>query len=268
MTQRRIVIGDVHGHYAGLMRLLEEIAPGAEDRVYFLGDLIDRGPQSYQTIEFVRRSGYACLLGNHEQMMLWAFPDGELYEPCFRAWVASGGEKTIVSYPNAQIAREHLDWLETLPFYLDLGDVWLVHAGVNPKLSPQEQTTRDACWIRHEFHNHPQPYFADKLIITGHTISFTFPDVPVGHIAAGPGWLDIDTGAYNSKSGWLTGFEIDRQLVYQVNVLSGQVRTLPLSAATSPVNPARIAPRSLNERLRSRYPSAVISQAVLSEKVS
>ncbi len=44
-SHRRIVIGDVHGHYQGLMQLLEAIAPTAEDQIYFLGDLIDRDPR-------------------------------------------------------------------------------------------------------------------------------------------------------------------------------------------------------------------------------
>ena len=58
MTGRRIFIGDIHGHYDGLMMLLDEIAPTAEDQVYFLGDLIDRGPSSAQVLEFVQKSGY------------------------------------------------------------------------------------------------------------------------------------------------------------------------------------------------------------------
>ncbi len=78
MGNRRIFIGDVHGHYDGLMRLLEAIAPGTGDRVYFLGDLIDRGPKSAQVVSFVRQQGYVALLGNHEQMLLEVMPHGKL----------------------------------------------------------------------------------------------------------------------------------------------------------------------------------------------
>ncbi|NES08396.1 MAG: serine/threonine protein phosphatase, partial [Okeania sp. SIO2F4] len=56
MNTRRIIIGDIHGYYDGLMALLEAIAPGRDDMVYFLGDLIDRGPKSSQVVEFVRNS--------------------------------------------------------------------------------------------------------------------------------------------------------------------------------------------------------------------
>ncbi|NEP44268.1 MAG: serine/threonine protein phosphatase, partial [Okeania sp. SIO2H7] len=72
--RRRIIIGDVHGHYDGMIALLEAIAPGKKDEVYFLGDLIDRGPKSAQVVDFVRKSPYKCLLGNHEHMMLNAMP--------------------------------------------------------------------------------------------------------------------------------------------------------------------------------------------------
>ncbi len=71
---RRIFIGDVHGHSDGLMNLLEAIAPSSNDQVYFLGDLIDRGPRSADVINFVRQSGYPCLLGNHEQNVAGSLP--------------------------------------------------------------------------------------------------------------------------------------------------------------------------------------------------
>lgn len=243
MASRRIVIGDVHGYYAGLMQLLEAIAPATDDSVYFLGDLIDRGPQSSRVIDFVRYSPYHCLLGNHEHMMLGSFHKGKVYEPCMEAWLQSGGHATIASYPDGYIPYEHLDWLKTLPMSVDLGDFWLVHAGVNPQLRPDQQTLQDACWIRDEFHRHPQPYFAQKLIITGHTITFTLPDVPPGQIARGPGWLGIDTGVYSTRSGWLTGVDLDNEIVYQVNIWSGNFRVRCLADAVYCIDPAQVQSR-------------------------
>jgi serine/threonine protein phosphatase 1 len=251
MAARRIIIGDVHGHYAGLMQLLDEIAPATDDAVYFLGDLIDRGPQSCQVIDFVRYSPYHCLLGNHEQMMLGSFKNGRVYEPCMDAWLQSGGHATISSYPNAFIPWDHLDWLKTLPTSFDLGDLWLVHAGVNPRLRPEQQTAQDTCWIRDEFHRHPRPYFADKLIITGHTITFTLPDVQPGQLAQGPGWLGIDTGVYSVRSGWLTGVDIDNQLVYQVNIWTSNLRVRSLKDAVQSIDPTRVKPRQATPLRRS-----------------
>jgi len=78
-SHRRIVIGDVHGHYDGLMRITRGDRPGS-DEVYFLGDLIDRGPQSAQVVDFVQSSSYHCLLGNHEQMLLEVLDSSEFLQ--------------------------------------------------------------------------------------------------------------------------------------------------------------------------------------------
>ena len=250
MTNRRIFIGDVHGHYDALMSLLEAIAPGSDDRIYFLGDLIDRGPQSAQVVKFIIENNYQCLLGNHEQMLLDVLGTGkDVPMDKFQAWIYSGGYATITSYSN-NIPQEHIDWMKTLPYYLDLGDIWLVHAGVHPTIPLEEQTSDQFCWIRDEFHSASKPYFADKLIITGHTITFTMPGVKPGNIASGPGWLDIETGAYHPHSGWLTGLDITQKKVYQINTQQGSLRTLPLKKVVTQVEPSVILSKR-SKKLRS-----------------
>ncbi|MBE9034005.1 metallophosphoesterase family protein [aff. Roholtiella sp. LEGE 12411] len=240
ISPRRVVIGDVHGHYEGLMTLLEAIAPTSDDQIYFLGDLIDRGPNSSQVVNFVKQNNYPCLLGNHEQMLLSILTNKSVSSPRMQAWLYSGGQATVASYNQATIPDEHLDWFKALPTYLDLGDFWLTHAGVDPSKSVAEQTADQLCWIRDEFHSIEKPYFPDKQIIIGHTITFTFPGVTPGKLAQGQGWLDIDTGAYHPKSGWLTGLDITNNLVYQVNVYKHHLRTLPLQEAVIAVDPAKI----------------------------
>ena len=237
MEHRRIVIGDVHGHYDGLMLLLEALAPSSDDRVYLLGDLIDRGPKSAQVLDFVQQSPYQTLLGNHEQLMLDALsPSVDLR--AWQSWLYSGGDATVASYRDTgMMPYKHLEWLRSLPTYLDLGDIWLVHAGVHPTMPISEQSIEQLCWIRKEFHTIPKPYFPDKLIITGHTITFTFEGVRPGELVRGQGWLDIDTGAYHPKSGWLTGFDLSYRRVYQVNVFNNQVRILPFDEVVRQLKP-------------------------------
>ena len=239
-NHRRIIIGDVHGHYEGLMTLLDAIAPGEADQVYFLGDLIDRGPDSSNVVNLVQQHGYHCLLGNHEQLLLEAFPHGHALHPALQAWLYSGGRATVASYGDAGIRADHIDWMRTLPTYIDLGDLWLVHAGVHPGLPIQAQTAQEFCWIRDEFHSSTKPYFVDKLIITGHTITFTLPNVAPGDLARGHGWLDIDTGAYHPRSGWLTGVDMTNRRVYQVNVFNRCMRMLPLDEAATEVEPTQV----------------------------
>lgn len=240
---RRIFIGDVHGHYSGLMRLTTMIAPTSTDTLHFVGDLIDRGPRSAQVVEFVRQNNYPCVLGNHEHLLLNAFPDENPHLGAFQGWLNSGGQPTLTSYPSTEALLEHVEWLKTLPLYLDLGDILLVHAGLNPQKSLAEQNQMDFCWIRDDFHRHPVPFFKDKRVITGHTITFTLPGVAPGQIAQGPGWLDIDTGGYHPKSGWLTAVDIDHELVYQVNTKTQAKRMTTLEKASTTVEPANVRPR-------------------------
>jgi serine/threonine protein phosphatase 1 len=240
IRHRRIVIGDIHGHYKGLMMLMDAIAPTQEDEVYFLGDLIDRGPQSAQVVSFVMESPYYCLLGNHEQMLVNILTQGRNPAPVVQAWLYSGGQATVASYQQGIVPHEHVEWFMSLPTYLDLGDVWLVHAGVDPSMPLAKQTSEQLCWVRDEFHSIQKPYFPDKLMIIGHTITFTMPGVAPGQLAQGQGWLNIDTGAYHPRSGWLTGLDIDNGVVYQANVLKNLTRVLPLEEVIAHVNPRDI----------------------------
>lgn len=231
-TSRRIVVGDVHGHYDTLVRLLELINPNTEDGIYFVGDLIDRGAGSAQVINLVRQEGYQTLIGNHEHLLIQAMHDyHELAESLdLHPWFYSGGMETLASYGNnVEQLEEDVRWLQQQPFYYDLGDFWLVHAGVRPHYAIAEQQEHDLCWIRGEFHAIETPYFADKTIVTGHTITFTFPNIEPGYVVQGQGWLDIDTGVYHPRSGWLTALDLDQQQVYQVNAYSQQSRILPLA---------------------------------------
>lgn len=251
MTHRRIIIGDVHGHYRSLMQLLEEILPTDADQIYFLGDLIDRGPHSAQVVEWVMQLGYPCLLGNHEQMLLDAIGSGQVVDHSLQSWLFAGGHSTLESYNN-QVPQEHIDWMKALPTYLDLGDVWLVHAGVDPSLPLDIQTRDQFCWIREDFHRSSHPYFSDKLIVTGHTITFTFKGVNPGQLVAGAGWLDIETGAYHPNSGWLTALDIDNRQVYQVNCQTKKFRILPLDEIVVHIDPELVGKKRQKRSLFSK----------------
>jgi serine/threonine protein phosphatase 1 len=230
MSQRRIIIGDVHGHFDTLMQLLEAIAPGQNDQVYFLGDLIDRGPKSAEVVEFIIDNNYPCVLGNHEEILLCTIGYGKINSHNLEFWLRAGGNTTLTSYNN-EIPYHHLEWMRELPVYRDLGDIFLVHAGVHPHIPLEQQSSEQLCWIRGEFHYSKKPYFPDKLIIVGHTITFTFPNVEPGKLVTGNGWLDIDTGAYHPHSGWLTGLDITNKKVYQVNSQSKHIRIMEIEEA-------------------------------------
>lgn len=237
---RQIVIGDVHGHYDGLCKLIDYCRIDPDDRIYFLGDVIDRGPKSAEVVKWIRDRGYPCLMGNHEVMLLAAYNEGELDEIALRHWLPSGGDTTLASYGEEGVPPGDLEWFASLPSYLDLGDIFLVHAGVDPFRTLAQQTNEQFCWIREKFLSNQFAYFPDKTIVTGHTITFTLPGLRPGEIAQGPGWIDIETGAYHKKSGWMTALDLTNALVYQVNVFSGKQRRQPLDRIAKTVEPTRV----------------------------
>jgi serine/threonine protein phosphatase 1 len=236
---RRFVFGDIHGQYEGLLRLVDLISPQRGDRLFFLGDLIDRGADSAKVVGWVKKYATNCLKGNHEQMCLEAHNPKQ---PSFirQGWLMNGGTKTLESYGENGIPASHLDWMRNLPLYLDLGDTWLVHAGLDPEKPLEKQGKTEFCWIRAPFHASTKPYFPDKTIITGHTITFVFPGVTPGQVVIGKGWIDIDTGGYHSKSGWLTALELGTSIAYQVNVFTQVTRSLPLAEISFWLEPIAI----------------------------
>ena len=138
--QEAFVIGDIHGMYHLLEELLTHWRP-EDQQLIFVGDLIDRGPNSKATVEKVRElqasHGAICLCGNHEDMLLETQP-----------WLQA--------------------WLEGLPLYTEFGNFIIAHAGVNPEVDQwQDSSRRDFVWIREPFHTLPNKI--GRPIIFGHT---------------------------------------------------------------------------------------------------
>ena len=144
MTERIIAIGDVHGCSAALAALVRAIAPTALDTLVFLGDYIDRGPDSRGVVEQVIALGKRCtvvpLLGNHEDMVL-AAPEGQS-ELDF--WMKFGGMEALASYgygggrgirPGALrgiLPAEHLEFFKGCRDYYETVQHIFVHARTCP----------------------------------------------------------------------------------------------------------------------------------------
>lgn len=229
-TGGRVVygVGDIHGRLDLLDALLEAIAADfrALDRtdrpvVVFVGDYIDRGPDSagvIDRIDALQRAGEAggldvrALMGNHEQTLL-QFLDSPEGGP---AWAEFGGGETLASYgvirpagrgdveawrvAQAQLQRNlptrHLDFLRRLELSARYGDYLFVHAGVRPGRSLDEQDPQDLLWIRGDFLH--QPHGLDCVVVHGHT--------PAEAAFVGPDRVNVDTGAY--ATGVLTAVRV------------------------------------------------------------
>lgn len=188
-------IGDVHGclrQLKQLVELCEEDAEGHDAQFIFLGDYIDRGPDSKGVIEFLMSPKnwtshpVTCLYGNHEDLLL-AAAENEANEP---HWLRLGGEQTLFSYGiyNAyQIPADHLEWMRSLPLFHDDGLRYFVHAGVNPARSLHNQDPHDQIWIRSPFLESTTDF--GRVVIHGHTpLTDGLPDVRSNRV-------NIDTGA-------------------------------------------------------------------------
>lgn len=147
---RTFVVPDLHGRFDLLEKALASVqdASPSGGTVIFLGDYIDRGPQSRQVIECLMAGPpggwtWVVLKGNHEAMMVQCH-DG----PDRRLWQAMGGTQTLASYGGC-VPAAHLDWAARLPLlHLDAHRIY-VHAGVDPCRPLEGQGEAVLLWMRY-----------------------------------------------------------------------------------------------------------------------
>jgi serine/threonine protein phosphatase 1 len=172
MAPRSFVIGDIHGCAATLRQLvLEQLCPTPADRIYLLGDLIDRGPASKGVLDFIfemRAAGHsmAAVMGNHEEMLLQAASDHRYLD----LWQANGGLATLASFQAdgpGDIPHRYRELLASLPRYILLERFVIVHAGLNfTPLDPFEDTAA-MLWTRSAFVDRRR--IGDRRLVCGHT---------------------------------------------------------------------------------------------------
>lgn len=170
-------IGDIHGLFDRLLDLITKIPLEKDDILVFLGDYIDRGPDSKKVIDYLiklreKRGGDLTIFlkGNHEIMFL-DFLDGKNID----LFYYNGGRKTIESYSIGGeffLPEEHLKFFKELLPYYETNDYIFVHAGLRPSISIESQKEEDLYWIRGDF------IFSDynfgKKVIFGHTPTKSF----------------------------------------------------------------------------------------------
>ena len=168
-------IGDIHGCLQALDRvlgLIEAQAAGSAHRLVFLGDYIDRGPDSAGVIARLRAlqahapDRVICLKGNHEDLMLHAVDRPDRVEP----WLNNGGDASLDSWgcrSVAEVAPDIVDWIAACPTWFEDERRIFVHAGLRPGLEPSRQSDRDRLWIREEFLGVDHDF--GKFVVHGHT---------------------------------------------------------------------------------------------------
>jgi serine/threonine protein phosphatase 1 len=209
--QRVYAVGDVHGRIDLLEQLLvllehDNAKRGqAQTILVFLGDLIDRGPDSRGVVTRVRAgvdwARTIALMGNHEAVMLDIL-DGQ--SELLEQWLGFGGLATLDSWGISRnfakqrtraeilaalrnaVSPDERAWLGRMRISLRIGDYYFVHAGVRPDVALDRQVDDDRLWIRDDFLHSRKKHGA--MIVHGHSIS--------QNVEQRSNRIGLDTGAY------------------------------------------------------------------------
>ncbi|MGE5216259.1 MAG: metallophosphoesterase family protein [Chloroflexota bacterium] len=216
----RYVIGDIHGCFDELKRLVEALPIVRGDQLVFLGDYVDRGPDSNAVVSFlvslprfIPQVEVVFLRGNHEDMLLSYLGFGGHYGDMF---LRNGGDATLASYGLERaeataekalsvVPAQHLSFFRQLKSYHVMESFLCVHAGVHPQKALAEQTDEELLWIRNAFiyRSHSLPY----TVLFGHTPqSAVLFDLPFK--------VGLDTGLVYGNM--LTCLEVDEKVLFQL----------------------------------------------------
>ena len=231
------VIPDVHGCIKTLSSLVGDlIKPMRSDEIYFLGDYVDRGPDSKGVIDFIRnlqkeKYNVTALKGNHEDFMV------ELYEAekqskipwlhnlgnrKHKAWMDIGGKPTLASFGVQRISDipyDYIEWMKNLTYYVELEKFVLVHAGLNFKNEDPFEDKRAMLWLR-DYEIKPEK-IRHRRIIHGH-VPVNMELITLALSNSSYRFIDIDNGPYiTGKSGFgnMVALELNSmEMVIQYNM--------------------------------------------------
>jgi serine/threonine protein phosphatase 1 len=216
---RIYAIGDIHGYDDLLEAMQQAIAADLESRpsgqalIIYLGDIIDRGPNSLGVVDMIidhranppANAQVMCLRGNHDEWLIDFIDDAGVISP----WALKGGLETLASYglskdevlaavadPDraeplrqqflAGLPERHKDFMLSLPFSHSDGDYFFAHAGIDPDRPLADQRREDLTWIRDKFLLSRKNF--SKVVVHGHSHRDAVESLP--------NRINVDTGAY------------------------------------------------------------------------
>ena len=212
---RTLAIGDIHGCRKSLESLVTLVDLQSDDRIVFLGDYVDRGPDSRGVIDFIielsQQISIITLKGNHEIMML----EAREIRKHLNGWLSVGGAETLDSYQTNsfdKIPKDHWSFLNNLQPYFETDSHLFVHANLYPDCDLCDQPDYMLYWerlLKNGLFNKPAPHYSGKQMICGHTSQKTGVPLNLEHSVC------IDTYAYGG--GWLTCLDVNSGYYWQTN---------------------------------------------------
>ncbi|MFT4590092.1 MAG: serine/threonine protein phosphatase 1 [Limisphaerales bacterium] len=211
---RTLAIGDIHGCRDALVALMKAVKPTPDDRLVFIGDYIDRGPDSKGVIDWILKHRdkreTITLRGNHEIMML----DARRSKFDFSLWIPAGASETLTSYGVAtevgwieQVPPEHWDFINQTRPWFETDTHIFVHAALIHDLDMNEQPDEVIYW--NKFESMRLPHKSGKVVVCGHTRQSLGEIKTAGHAVC------IDTAA--CKGQWLTCLDAESGDFWQSN---------------------------------------------------
>lgn len=216
---RRFVVGDVHGCAKALRGLIESLELTHDDEIIFLGDYIDRGPDSRncidQIIELSDQTRVVALRGNHEVMfagVLLCGLDDSL-------WLQNGGRATLSSYGGSlkKVPQSHREFLMNLLPHYQTDTELFVHAGYDPEHPPEQWDDTVRYW-QHLSAPLPGPHQSGRRVFVGHTPQ------PMGRVLDGGHLICVDTCCFGG--GYLTAMDLNDGAVIQFDASGHRRRRL------------------------------------------
>jgi len=199
MSNQLIAIGDIHGCSQSLIALWKKLETYSDSTFIFIGDYIDRGPDSKGVVDFLLNAqeerDCIFLRGNHEQMLLDSLQSKRDYN-----WLLNGGDTTLQSY-NAdgaeQIPEDHTELYRSTELFYETEEDFFVHAGVPPYQPIKKSIESDEfydffLWGRDHIDSFETPW--EKTVVFGHT--------PRPQPIQKKKMIGIDTGCVYEKLGY------------------------------------------------------------------
>ncbi len=208
------IIPDIHGCAQTLAMLLEQlIKPNKNDHLIFLGDYIDRGPDSRGVLKQImelQKNDYkiTALIGNHEDYAIKAWDEDKKKKGFLglhfkskiqKEWEVFGGIQTLESfdaYRPSDIPKKYIEWMRGLDYWVELEDFFVVHAGFNFKADNPFEDKRSMLWVR-DYVVVPEK-IKNKRVIHGHVpVNLEFIDLSLKNNSYK--FIDLDNGVYMAR---------------------------------------------------------------------